>query len=66
MKRIGLLILIFTFSAQLIGCGEAAAPPAGAIGKGEGTDNGPPTKGLAAKDRENMLKSMAGKGAAKK
>lgn len=62
MKRFALLFAVLLLSSMVIGCGEEAIPPAGKMGTGP--DNGPSTKGLAAKDHENLLKAPE-KGTAK-
>jgi hypothetical protein len=56
MKRFPLLVASLILSAQMIGCGEGAAPPAGT--PGTGPDTGPSTTGEAKKDRDKMFADM--------
>jgi hypothetical protein len=53
MKRFAFLFASLVFSIQLIGCGDAATPPAGT--PGTGPDTGPPTAGEAKKDRDRLF-----------
>jgi hypothetical protein len=56
MKRFVLLLASVVLSTVVIGCGEAPAPPAGKLGTGPET--GPPTAGVAKRDRDKMFKDL--------
>jgi hypothetical protein len=56
MKRFVLLFALVVLPTLMIGCGDDSPPPAGT--RGTGPDTGPPTKGEAQKDRENMFKRI--------
>jgi hypothetical protein len=56
MKTFVVLLASLVLTTVVIGCGEAPTPPAGTPGTGPAT--GPPTAGLAKRDRDKMFKDM--------
>jgi hypothetical protein len=61
MKRLTTILVSLVVSSSVIGCGEQSAPPAGTPGAGPYT--GPPTAGVAQKNREKMFKDLEARAA---